>query len=60
VLRVAAAAGHREAPDLQLIDTMTMRPIDSRPVPPVAGIDLEHSLNYLDLAAAGEEFIYGH
>jgi hypothetical protein len=39
---------------------MTMRPIDSRPVPPVAGIDLEHSLNYLDLAAAGEEFIYGH
>jgi len=36
------------------------RAIDRRPIPPVAGIDLEQALNYLDLRAVGEEFIYGH
>ena len=34
------------------------RPIDQRFKPPVAGIDLEHSLNYIDLEDAGEAFIY--
>lgn len=38
----------------------THRPIDRRFVPPVRGIDLEQSLNYLDLQAAGEDFIYEH
>ncbi len=36
------------------------RPIDRRFVPPTKGIDLEQALNYLDLQAAGEEFIYEH
>lgn len=36
------------------------RPIDARFVPPVAGIDLEQSLNYIDLDAAGAEFVYAH
>lgn len=34
------------------------RRIDGRRLPEVAGIDLEHSLNYLDLDEAGEDFIY--
>jgi len=34
------------------------RPIDTRFLPPVAGIDLEQSLNYLALPEAGETFIY--
>ena len=36
------------------------RPIDQRYLPKVAGIDLEQSLNYIDLDMVGEEFIYNH
>ncbi len=35
-----------------------MRTIDSRPIPPVGSIDLEHSLNYISLADVPLEFIY--
>jgi len=37
-----------------------VRPIDRRPVPAVAGIDLEHALNYLDIDDAGIDFMYRH
>jgi hypothetical protein len=37
-----------------------LRPIDQRYVPPVAGIDLEQALNYIDMDMVGEEFIYRH
>lgn len=43
-----------------MVSCYNMRAIDRRPIPPVAGIDLEQALNYLDLRAVGEEFIYGH
>jgi transglutaminase-like putative cysteine protease len=36
------------------------RGIDRRACPPVKGIDLEQSMNYLDLAAFGEALIYNH
>jgi len=36
------------------------RAIDNRYVPPVAGIDLEQALNYIDLDVAGEAFVYSH
>ena len=36
------------------------RPIDQRYKPPVAGIDLEQSLNYVELDVAGEAFCYDH
>ena len=40
------------------------RPIDERfkttSVPPVAGVDLEQALNYIELDLVGEEFIYDH
>ena len=34
------------------------RPIDQRYVPPVVGKDLEHALNYINLADVDEDFIY--
>ena len=36
------------------------RPIDQRYMPSVAGIDLEQSLNYIELDLVGESFIYDH
>jgi transglutaminase-like putative cysteine protease len=35
-----------------------MRTIDKRFLPGVAGVDLEQSLNYIDLADVGEAFVY--
>jgi hypothetical protein len=46
-------------PAMSTIQT-SRRPIDNRFVPPVAGIDLEQSLNYLDMDVVGESFVYDH
>ena len=36
------------------------RPIDTRRMPGVKGVDLEHSLNYIELDKVGVDFIYSH
>jgi len=38
----------------------SQRPIDRRRVPPVAGIDIEHALNFLDIAECGREYAYDY
>jgi transglutaminase-like putative cysteine protease len=43
-----------------MITSRADRAIDNRYVPPVAGIDLEQALNYVDLDVAGEAFVYDH
>ncbi len=40
--------------------THRVRPIDQRFKPPVAGIDLEQALNYIDINDVTENFIYNH
>jgi transglutaminase-like putative cysteine protease len=42
------------------VQNTQLRKIDQRIEPPVAGIDLEQALNYVDLDVAGEEFLYEH
>ncbi|NQU39011.1 MAG: transglutaminase domain-containing protein [Lentisphaerae bacterium] len=37
-----------------------MRPLDRRFTPPVAGIDLEQAMNYLELGPVPRDVIYGH
>lgn len=42
------------------VQNTQLRKIDQRIEPPVAGIDLEQALNYVDLDVSGEEFLHEH